>query len=158
MQFLHLLFCIKVFCLNVKDIDQNMVQEISSYLPVEVHVASNIKVESARVPVFNILKEPLLISNSKWGCFFSGNLFVSCILEASWGWHKWTTLLYYHCRLEGRRALWKSWVLEVFLPDGVQWNWKRFTSSFGRNLYIYIFFILDLWKYPASRYYQLCCK
>ena len=53
----------------MKDIDQNMVQEISSYLPVEVHVASNIKVESAWVPVFNILKEPLLISNSKWGCF-----------------------------------------------------------------------------------------
>ena len=23
---------------------------------------------------------------------------------------------------------------------------------------IYIFFILDLWRYPASRYYQLCCK
>ena len=47
LQFLHLLLCIKVFCLNVKDIDQNMVQEISFYLPVEVHVASNIKVESA---------------------------------------------------------------------------------------------------------------
>ena len=60
--------------MNVKGIYQNMDQEISSYssikLPVEVHVAGNIKIESAWVPVFNILKEPLLISNSKWGCFF----------------------------------------------------------------------------------------
>ena len=67
----------------MKDIDQNMVQEISSYLPVEVHVASNIKVESARVPVLNILERAPPHLKFKIMMFFSGNIFVSCILEAS---------------------------------------------------------------------------